>query len=218
MSYRRDELSAALTDVRRAYRLLWAYQRRMDDLTNTFARHLGFVDYWFEPDDKEGWARLPMVSYGRAYLRYSSGEYPRREYWNYPKPGDLMLNFWIESDSEHRRLGEQSSWKREPNPIEFRDAAESKSLVHVDIFANLIDRQEITNWRDGILRPTYYLEHEDNRLVDHAKVPGIKIFTQTFDLVDLGDGDAIVDAADRLRKALVAAGGTWPSDDNEPSP
>jgi len=36
-----DDLTEALVDVRRAYRLLWAYQRRVNDLLHAIDEHLG---------------------------------------------------------------------------------------------------------------------------------------------------------------------------------
>jgi hypothetical protein len=36
-----DDLAGALVDVRRAYRLLWAYQRRVNDLFHAIDEHLG---------------------------------------------------------------------------------------------------------------------------------------------------------------------------------
>ena len=44
------EIADALTDVRRAYRLLWAYQKRMLEYAETIFHALGFRNHMAEPE------------------------------------------------------------------------------------------------------------------------------------------------------------------------
>ena len=203
--YDRNELRSALADVRHAYRLLWAFQRRMDDLTTTFSRHLGFRDYGKLPENIGGWAKLPMISYEYLFVRATAKD--QGGWNNLPRSGDMLLALWLQSDTEFTAAWERN--RQEPNPLEFRDAEkEARSQLHARIFLNTQDRTESTNWLYIVERTA---QKWQDQVTAHNKIEGITISPRVvFDLSDLGDEHAVLEAADTLKENFVDAVGAWP--------
>jgi hypothetical protein len=208
MTYDHLELSSALADVRRAYRLLWGFQRRMDDLANAFSQHLEFQNY-YEKEKVGLWARLQMISYGYFFVRktHRLEDYPSGDYVNFPQRNDMMLYIWLESDTEFTRAYERT--KKEPIPTEFNDVNQSKSQLHAHLYLNKRDRREKTNWFDTSARTSNRIEYD--RLTDHKSVEDMQCYGCRWDLTDLGDEDAVLAAADTLKSGFVTASSDpWP--------
>ena len=207
--YDRNELRSALADVRRAYRLLWAFQRRMDDLTTTFSRHLGFRDYQKTAENIGNWAKLPMISYAYLFVRTTAKDeaYPPAGWNSFPRSGDMLLALWLQSDTEFTAAWERN--RQEPNPLEFRDAEnEARSELHARLFLNTQDRTESTNWLHKVERTAPKWQ---DQVSAHNRIEGITISPRfKFDLSDLGDEHAVLEAAETMKEKFIAAVGAWP--------
>ena len=80
------DLAAALTDVRRAYRLLWAFQKRLLGYAETINLALGFRLEWQSQNWSEAgrgnqaWRLLPMLDYEfRGVRRQPDDKYQPRQ-------------------------------------------------------------------------------------------------------------------------------------------
>lgn len=198
MTYDRSELSHALADVRRAYRLLWAYQRRMNDLATAFSHHLGFRSYYQEQEKTGGWSKLPMISFGYLSVRtvHPDSKYQNDKWWDYPRAGDMLLYLWLESDSGFTQ-SRKNSGKGEPNPLDFPSVDEAQTSLHADILLNEINRTEITNWAE--IASKYV--HRGTLL------GGIKRCGLRFDVTDLGDEESVLASAEKLKSQAIGSFG-----------
>lgn len=101
-------LGDALSDVRRAYRLLADYQQRLFELLGYMRERLGatayFQDYVFgrpgnvsglENDEFAGWRYLPCFDLSVIWLKHGNQEAP----WDTHRAGDQMFGAWIRSDT-----------------------------------------------------------------------------------------------------------------------
>jgi hypothetical protein len=203
-------LHAALADVRRAYRLLWAYQRRIIDYNRCIRERLGFEHYYVhyitsrpghQPDRAWTWDLLPCMLLGFLSVRRKQeiALYPRGEWTNYPKAGDVLLEVLMESDSAfHHAL---ATGKSEPNPLRFADVSESESRLHLRLALNQRDRSERLNWYYEILLPIQQWP-ASGKSSDHPSVGDVKLYSEVFNLEDLGNEDAVLKAVDRLSNAV----------------
>jgi hypothetical protein len=130
-----NELKAALTDVRRAYRLVYAYQRRVFDLAGAIAEPLeaaGFeFEHWeptlfatpgksFYKPDKWAWDFLPAYSF--------------RSTWNRFRPSDVRrasLTIVADTGFEKKRA--------EPDPADFVPPEKALSELWLNLW-----RSEVT--------------------------------------------------------------------------
>lgn len=201
-----EDLSEALTDVRRAYRLLWAFQRRMLDYNRCIRDRLGFehydMHYCFSrpnsyPEKKWMWDWLPGVLVGFESVRRTSdlSSYPNGDWTNYLKAGDAALLVMVESDSEF--LIASATGKGEPSPLKFSDVKTAKSRLHLRLIVNQVDRDEKLSWHYQVL-PAVKSWPESGQVVDHPKVKGIVLTGEAYDLAELGDEEAVLAACDQF--------------------
>lgn len=128
----RDELAGALTDVRRAYRLLHGYHRRVNGLFAQFDKAVEAQDFEFvqwapvffgRPRNKSGkfwdrrwaWDLLPGYGLGAVYQRKE------------PTPLRRIL-FQVVADDAY-------TWGRvQPLPKDFDPVEDCQSLVHIGLW------------------------------------------------------------------------------------
>lgn len=135
------ELSEKLTNVRRATRLLAAYNRRLlsilklvhetaqsaDKLALEFIRwqpmyHAPIGNQTTEPFARWGWDFLPLSFSGFRWTTNGKSK---------PSgPGSVMLGVWHEVDEAYEKSGGS-----EPDPVKFRAAEESSTLLYVWLLA-----------------------------------------------------------------------------------
>lgn len=137
MSKRELDLPAALEDVRRAYRLVYAYQRRIQDLLTVIDRHL----------TKAG---LPFVQWAPLFFRAPVRS--RKKFFERKWAWDLLpaYAFWCawetpkDSKALSRRValsvvadtGFPEGPASEPDPDRFPGAAESRSQLQLSLFSS----------------------------------------------------------------------------------
>ncbi|MEW9305460.1 hypothetical protein [Labrys neptuniae] len=201
----KNSLADALTDVRKAYRLLWAYQKRVFDVVRLIVSEfddMGFY-YWqtmhadrpcnsgTNPLARWTWDMLPMLE--ASYLFLPSGVDR-----NSTMPGTWMLEVHVESDSGF----EDPHDGTEPNPEQFKDAALSKSKV--SIYAWYCTGQTNLNWFTNVWSSLDWPENEQGGVVEYVDPP-FKIFGRTLDLSALPSKESVSIAAAMFRIDASAA-------------
>lgn len=130
-----DQLSAALTDVRKAYRLIHAYQQRVWDLLrvvdHTLAhaglpfQHWQPMQFWSPPQKKTrffverwAWDFLPAYEIGCEWQEESKAALPVRRVF-----------VIVAADS-----GYDNSTQEEPDPSKFEPAEKSKTAIRIGLW------------------------------------------------------------------------------------
>lgn len=137
MSNDNSELSRALLDVRKAYRLLHGYHRRVLDTAALLAEQ--FSDATFHrtqlgcspftarrnPFERTYWVwdATPLVSVSFLYVRHLGGQDKDQVH----RPGDYLLDISFVADSEYTNAVEGSN--REPDPEGFLPPEDSASYL-----------------------------------------------------------------------------------------
>jgi hypothetical protein len=188
MSEKKDELAAALADVRRAYRLLHAYHRRLQDLLHTAHDFLEQQGFQFEQWSPLNVARLPQSTkpfFGSHWA------------WDLT-PGYQVQCIWRRSKdkSSHRIFlhaiadtGYKTSAEGEPNPATFEAAETSRSEIRVGMYRTQAKKPD---W--GAAWNLLSVKANRKNGADHiVEVEQDKYAHRYFDLdlVELGDENAV---------------------------
>ena len=200
-----EELSNALLDVRKAYRLLYLFQRRILDLGDQLSSKLRRQFYYWLPSgdeeairgasnpfERSAWKMLPLFDASFLYLPQgvSGTDTPRKGQW--------MLELLISPDE-----GEPEDATDESNPAEFADPARCRSKLYLDAF---IIEEDLPgqNWWDGVYQSSEWPE-EDGGATPHDE--GFVVIGLSADLALLSDSTAVDRLADRFRELVKAHGG-----------
>jgi len=198
------EMQAALVDVRKAYRLVWAYQRRLFDIvkaTTDEFEDMGFY-YWqtihtarpansgSSPFSRWAWDMLPMR---RASFLFLNGSTER----NLARKGQWMLELHLNSDTGFPVPPINS----EPDAADFTPADQCSS--ELTICAWLCAEDAPCNWFHGVWSVTEWPEN-DNEVYMSAKPP-FHLFRRTFDLAGLGDRASVHAAIVKFKADASAA-------------
>lgn len=199
MSEKKDELAAALVDVRRAYRLLHAYHRRLQDLLHTTHDFLIKEGFEFESWGPINVARLPQST--KPFFGSHWG-------WDLT-PGYQVQCIWRRSrdKSSHRIFlhaiadtGYQTSAEGEPNPATFDSAETSRSEIRVGLY-----RTGTTEPDWGAAWNLLSVKPDRKNGEEHVVVVDKNEYAHRYfdvDLVDLGDENAV-------REKLLEPIGVW---------
>lgn len=188
-----DEIKAALTDVRNAYRLLYLYHRRIIDLMIEVTRYMQCQFYYqaYRPGrnlyGREKWDQmLPMLRNCFLFLPPGQNE-------NKLKSGDWMLTIRIRSDSAFP-LDENV-----PNPdiSKFPAPEIAKSLLALHVYRSMADQER--NWYFGVWEA---LDWPKNDEVTIEFDGAIKTYGMEYDLVDLIDSAAVESRIKDFQKRL----------------
>ncbi len=196
-----DEMKSALADVRRAYRLVWSYQRRVLDIVALIAGEFDEHEFYVwetyprdrpagrikDPTGKWAWDLVPLHKASFLYL-------PPEADRNRPISGQWMLEIAVETDDgfEDPETGD------EPDAAEFDDAASCSSTV--TLYAWLCIASCERNWLNGVWRHGEWPE-EDGVPVEHA-IPPVKIVGRSFDLAEVEDEAAVRRAVETFKTTL----------------
>ena len=193
-------LKGALVDVRKSYRLLWSYQRRVFDIIGLIASEMGQDFYYWQvlhsdgpvrsgtnPLKKWAWDMLPMVQ--ASYLFLPSGADP-----NSPRRGEWMLEISVLSDSGF----DEPKGGAEPDASDFPDAAECASTM--SLFAWYCKEDCDVNWFNMVWNRMEWPKSDEE--VIESDSPPIRVVRKNFNLEMLGNKDAVRDAALKLKGLL----------------
>ncbi len=204
------DLETALCEVRKAYRLLWLFQRRVFDICETIRDNFGVkfycVGYHFDrpasssPFKKWSWDMLPMSNISFLFLRHK-GENPHNDGANYPMPDDYLLSIHVMPDSaliDFRLEGE-------PDPMQFPAANTSESKLGLYLYYNDAKRMDEnrqpsrTNWYERIWSPLRQIRHAHS--IDHP-LKGIRTYGSVLSLSRLDSAEAIRKHVKEFRDAV----------------
>jgi hypothetical protein len=151
---RDSELAQSLEDVRAAYRLLHAYQRRTLDTVNLIADQ--FPDRTFyqwasalyamppqrgkSPFMRGAWDFMPL--YNTSFLFTKGGDSAFR-----PRKGDWLLEVKVETDSGHAPF---IGMDHEPTLADLGDVSEAETSASIIVWHCDRDVTGNVNWYDGV--------------------------------------------------------------------
>jgi hypothetical protein len=209
MSTPNTELSVALADVRRGYRLLWAFQKRIFDYKKVIWERLGFTDWGggaslLIPAGQTGnasWAQLPMADVEfRAYRHHRDSEYPVGKDWaSYPKINDALLYIRVRPDT-----GMPLIVRNDPSPLAFASVELCQTKLQLFIVLNRLDRSQASHiWAASETCRTAPVDGE--KAVDPPTIPGYSLFGEEVDLATLPDEGTLIDWIDAFKVAAEKA-------------
>ena len=191
-----EKLAKALVDVRKAYRLIYLYQKNILSTVDRFVQEFSGVFYWWTPTESSAppqrgtnltkrwaWDLLPL--YSAAILYTSGGE--NTEHF----PGDWLLSFQLTTDSSFESDGE------EPNPINFEPAEDGETSIIISLW--YCKKAISSNWFWGIWNEKEYPEG-DYEEFDSPK--GLVCINKEFSLEDLETEEMIINSANDFKKLL----------------
>lgn len=193
-------LDAALLDVRKAYRLLADYQRRILELLAFIRTELGAVHYHqhfrnkpprslngLELDNSGGARLLPFNDVSVLWLRYNGQDDPASQH----RAGDLLIDVWVCSDSGNGV---------DEKPI--LSPEQSHSELRIYFFLCDGDAQENTNWYYQVWNGTGYPPFGSVAPCDSN--PGYRVYGEALELTDLSGETAAREAIKALRARASA--------------
>ncbi|MBX3370107.1 MAG: hypothetical protein KF793_06910 [Nitrospira sp.] len=199
-----NDLSQALVDVRKAFRLLFMYQQRIYDLAQTFAEECALrpycVGYGFNrpstgnPFGNWVWDMLPMY---RASFLFLSPDTDN----NKAKRGEWLLDIHLVSDSGYP---EGHSWRKgQPNPESFPPSEDC--LSYIGVYALRNDRDEVRDWYADVWRPTvtYPSSYPSGWNAMNNGKTGVTICGAQIDILKLSTKEAVLSAVGQFKEVLA---------------
>ena len=199
-----EELSKALLDVRKAYRLLYLFQRRIMDLVAQLSGKLG-QSFWYwlpagdeeailgskNPVDRDSWKMLPL--FDASFLFLPPGVVPSSA----PQKGQWLLELLLCVDD-----GEPEGGRGEPNPAEFADPTTCHSMIC--LYAFIVQEDIQGEWWRNVYQRSEWPEEDG---VAETNSSGVRVVALSSDLAALSDSASVNSLAERLRELVISVGG-----------
>ena len=199
-----EELTGALLDVRKAYRLLYLFQRRILDLVEQLSGMLG-RRFWCwlpagmdeairggaSPSEKNAWKMLPL--HNAEFFFLPPGAEPNAS----PREGQWLLELSVTPDGGYTDGG-----RAEANPIEFTDPADCQSTIYLCAF--IVKKDMAINWWP-LYQSSDWPKNEDG--VAETVRDGVRAVGVAIDLAALHDRTALEALSKRFRELVEAEGG-----------
>lgn len=193
-------LNAALVDVRKAYLLLHAYQRRVLDACRHIADRLS-CDFYYtvyhggrapapgnRPFQGYDWAMLPLYNFSLLFLPPGELADP-----NAMKANDWMLEVRVINDSTY--LAMDGKWEKEPSRT--KDPKDGGTSVVLYAFLNTADLKR--NWLWDVYQKTRW---PAPRTLVRDEARSTAVYSVPFELSRLLDRDAIDEAVSEFATAI----------------
>ena len=177
-----QNLKEALTEVRKSYRMIHSYQRRILDMTNYIIEKMDYKSYWWDneyfnvrsnrlPSDRWAYDSMPLyMGSGMLYLHKDID-------YGTVKIGEGLLEIQFDADSGFNYS------KAEPETSTFRDAEDCHSYLYLGAICGL--KEEKKNWLDNIFYETTYPKVlESNIIYTSLQYPYI-LFRARYDLSEI---------------------------------
>jgi len=198
------DLTQALADVRKAYRLIWLYQRGVVDIITRIAETFEYDFYnWntssigqmpgkstadpFSKDRPWIWKTLPLYRMSLLYL-------PKSLLKNVQKTGEWMLEIRVEADT-----GFEEKDDSEPLPSDFKAVDQTETVLR--LYAWYCTKDGKLDWFSDIWNGLDWPEEDDEVTVEDSDVP-IRAVRKSFDLSKLPDRASVEQAARDFRKLV----------------
>jgi hypothetical protein len=188
MSTTRDDLSRALCDVRRSYRLLQVYQRRLCDLLQLVDGVLAAAGLEFDR-----WYPINVARPPRARKPFWSGTWA----WDFTPIYQVRCSWEQATKGRARRVDIDciadtayvTNSEGEPDPSTFKDADQSATELHVGLWTA---RAKRADWNNAWAQVSQLPDWDDGGA--HAVlVDGVEHTCRVFrvDIADLVDPEAV---------------------------
>jgi hypothetical protein len=198
-----NEVNEALVEVRKAYRLLWLFQKRVFDIFETITNEFN-VNYYYSDFEKPGKPgtnpcnrpireMLPMQQMNLLYLNNDS---KHSDPSSYPQSNDFLLDLCFTADSGRDKfIAEDSS------PDNFPAPEKCITTLALYLYLNKTDKVNSTNWFYQIWKPSIY--PETNQMKKHDSIPDIDIYGCSFGFQELYSKSAIVDKVNIFKQGVA---------------
>ncbi|WP_207460402.1 hypothetical protein [Azospirillum sp. SYSU D00513] len=202
-----QDLSGALLDVRRAYRLLWGYQKRVVHIAAMIRERLGFAPYRIEyqfdrPDQgiesKWMWDALPFSLIGFEGYR---GTEPA-------EIGDQFLYIDIVSDTGLKAEKDRNG-NFEPDPSRFLPPEDCRSELRLYLLEYRRKREDSPSWHSNVVVEVNHWPDDREALFDEAT--GVCVYGEWIDLAELGDPVSLAARVDQFADRAKAALNAFPA-------
>lgn len=193
------ELTNALADVRKAYRLIYFYQKNILSTIEKFAQEFAGTFYWWTPTEyspppqrgtdivkRWAWDLLPL--YSTAILYKSEGGQSDEH-----SPGEWLLAFQLTTDSAFEVDGE------EPNPTTFDPAEESETSIIVSLW--YCKKSISSNWFYGIWNN---LDYPEGDFTEYDSPEGLVCVKKEYSLEELETEELITNSVEEFKKLLTS--------------
>jgi hypothetical protein len=200
-----SDLSHALVDVRKAYRLIWLYQRRVADIVGLITDALGYKFYSWDTgaigrmsrsrtkdpfgSDQWIWSTLPCYRMSLLYL-------PPNLASNIQRAGEWMLEIFVESDTGAKAREDDS----EPPPTEFASVEESATVLR--LYAWHCSADGSLDWFSEIWEQLEWPE-EDCTISDEDPAAPVRILRRSFELSKLPDRASVERAIEEFKALML---------------
>lgn len=195
------ELQKTLLDVRKAYRLMYLYQKHVLSTIERFVQEFSdAIFYWWSPvyyypppmrstnlTKRWTWDLIPFFLTSIFY-RYSGGDPD-----NHPK-GDWLLEFTLITDSAADECFEEAS--NEPSPLDFASPEEAETNLLVAMWFCKDDAK--FNW----FKQWESLEYPEDDFCEYDFPKGLICVTKEYSLDELENENRIVNSTKNFKKIL----------------
>jgi hypothetical protein len=201
-----QDLQKALIDVRKAYRLLWIYQRHIVDVIGLISNLLQY-SFWRWDTSQIGripgrattnpfgegewiWSTLPLY---RMSLLY----FPNELDWNVQLRGQWMLEVFIESDTGSSANEDET----EPGPSSFIPADQSETVLR--LYAWYCTQDGSLDWFEDIWQKLDWPEHDDELTEERSEAP-VRVARKSFEMSSLYDRGRVERAVNEFKSNTLA--------------
>ncbi len=193
-----NNLKNVLIEVRKAYRLIYLYQKNIISTIDRFSQEFPCQFYWWTPTKNSPtpqrstnptgrwvWDFLPL--YSPAFLYISEGGQASDH-----SPGEWLLSLELITDSEYDPDG------AEPNPLNFEKAENSETLLIASFWYCKKAIKE--NWYYGIWRE---LDYPEETYDEYESPEGLVCVKKEFALEELEDENLIIKATQNFKQIIT---------------
>jgi len=191
------ELNDALVEVRKAYRLVAIYQRRILDMAKIIQKELEYKPYWYVntkydvrnrnvPTDRWSLDMLPL------YTGLSMLYLPQQADSNCTKKEEWMLEIRFDNDS-----GFNKTDGNEPDPRLFAQPIECISQLWLCAFGTRADGEK-TNWLNNVFNQTDWPKSGDISCNERTYAIG-----KHFDIATIGDEVALLKVIEDFKRLVL---------------
>lgn len=206
MTNANNELAGALCDVRKAYRLLHGYHRRVLDVASLIAGCFDSVSWLAtefgcspmtrrrNPFDQGYWMwdATPMVLTHFLFTDHRGG----RGWETHHRPGDYLLDVTAVADSEFHDY----EYSGEPDPAGFTKSPEQASSKFILTLVTPCGEQKDKNWLTVWNNNDYPAHAQAEDWNDGS----YRAYSEEVAMEDFADSDAVAQIAGRFRKAAFS--------------
>lgn len=207
MTTAKNELSTALCDVRKAYRLLHGYHRRVLDVASLIVSRFDKVawlatEFGCSPMTRRRnpfdqgywmWDATPMVLTHLLFTEHGSGQGWETRH----RQGSYLLDVTVVADSEFQDY----DYSGEPDPSGFVKSAEAAASKVILTVVTPRGEQSGKDWL-AVWRNNDYAEHAS---AEDWNDGSYRAYTEVVAMDELVDSDTVVRFADRFRNAAFSA-------------